>query len=132
MPNSDLLLTTAGPPQAASVAAATLLSAGAAQSADIVIFTSPATVRFAFVLVPRLRLRRTTRVCVPGSGSARALQRRGVKNVIYPPARRDSEGLLELPLFARLSDGFERCMLGLSLVREELRRRKALPAPELN
>ena len=38
----------------------------------------------------------------------------------------------EAPLFTRLSDGFERCMLGLSLVREELRRRKALPAPELN
>ena len=36
------------------------------------------------------------------------------------------------PLFARLSDGFERCILGLSLVREELRRRKALPAPEVN
>jgi len=38
----------------------------------------------------------------------------------------------EAPLFARLSDGFERCILGLSLVREELRKRKALPAPELN
>ncbi|HEY2469761.1 MAG TPA: hypothetical protein VGI45_18220 [Terracidiphilus sp.] len=38
----------------------------------------------------------------------------------------------EAPLFARLSDGFERCILGLSLVREELRRRKALPAPEMN
>ena len=38
----------------------------------------------------------------------------------------------EAPLFARLSDGFERCILGLSLVREELKKRKALPAPELN
>ena len=38
----------------------------------------------------------------------------------------------EAPLFARLSDGFERCILGLSLVREELNKRKALPAPELN
>jgi len=38
----------------------------------------------------------------------------------------------EAPLFARLADGFERCILGLSLVREELRRRKALPAPEMN
>src|ERR1039458_5883571 len=27
----------------------------------------------------------------------------------------------EAPLFARLSDGFERCILGLSLVREELK-----------
>jgi uroporphyrinogen-III synthase len=74
----------------------------AAQGADIVIFTSPAAVRFAFALLPRLRVRRTTQVCVPGSGSARALQRRGVTNVIYPPARRDSEGLLALPAFARL------------------------------
>jgi hypothetical protein len=38
----------------------------------------------------------------------------------------------EAPLFARLSDGFERCLLGLSLVREELNKRKALPPPELN
>jgi hypothetical protein len=34
---------------------------------------------------------------------------------------------LEAPLFARLSDWFERCILGLTLVREELTRRKALP-----
>jgi hypothetical protein len=38
----------------------------------------------------------------------------------------------EAPLFARLSDGFERCILGLSLVREELKRRKSLPAPTVN
>ena len=38
----------------------------------------------------------------------------------------------EAPLFARLADGFERCILGLSLVREELNKRKSLPAPELN
>jgi uroporphyrinogen-III synthase len=49
-----------------------------------------------------LRLRRTTQVCAPGSGSARALKRHGVKNVMHPTERRDSEGLLELPLFARL------------------------------
>ena len=58
--------------------------------------------RFAFALLPRLRLGRATQVCVPGSGSALALQRRGVKNVSWPPARRDSEGLLALPLFARV------------------------------
>ena len=33
----------------------------------------------------------------------------------------------EAPLFARLSDWFERCILGLSLVREELDKRKTLP-----
>jgi hypothetical protein len=36
----------------------------------------------------------------------------------------------EAPLFARLSDWFERCILGLTLVREELgRRRPMLPPP---
>jgi hypothetical protein len=35
----------------------------------------------------------------------------------------------EAPLFARLSDGFERCILGLSLVREELGPRKPLMLP---
>jgi hypothetical protein len=32
----------------------------------------------------------------------------------------------EAPLFARLSDGFERCILGLTLVRDELGKRKPL------
>jgi hypothetical protein len=36
----------------------------------------------------------------------------------------------EAPLFARLSDWFERCILGLTLVREELgNRRRMLPPP---
>jgi hypothetical protein len=35
----------------------------------------------------------------------------------------------EAPLFARLSDWFERCILGLSLVREELDKRRTLPPP---
>lgn len=38
----------------------------------------------------------------------------------------------EAPLFARLSDSFERCLLGLSLVREDLDRRKTLPPPVVN
>jgi hypothetical protein len=38
----------------------------------------------------------------------------------------------EAPLFARLSDSFERCMLGLALVREDLKKRKSLPAPLVN
>ena len=37
----------------------------------------------------------------------------------------------EAPLFARLADSFERCMLGLALVREDLNKRKALP-PRVN
>jgi len=35
----------------------------------------------------------------------------------------------EAPLFGRLSDWFERCILGLTLVREELGGRRALPPP---
>jgi hypothetical protein len=35
----------------------------------------------------------------------------------------------EAPLFARLSDRFERCILGLTLVREELNARKPLMLP---
>lgn len=39
----------------------------------------------------------------------------------------------EAPLFARLSDGFERCILGLTLVREEFAARKTLmPPPKVN
>lgn len=37
----------------------------------------------------------------------------------------------EAPLFARLSDWFERCILGLTLVRNDLQRRKALPPPQV-
>jgi hypothetical protein len=33
----------------------------------------------------------------------------------------------EAPLFGRLADSFERCILGLALVREDLNKRKALP-----
>jgi hypothetical protein len=35
----------------------------------------------------------------------------------------------EAPLFGRLSDRFERCILGLTLVREELGPRKTLMLP---
>jgi hypothetical protein len=39
----------------------------------------------------------------------------------------------EAPLFARLSDGFERCILGLTLVRDEFVARKMLmPPPRVN
>jgi len=38
----------------------------------------------------------------------------------------------EAPMFARLSDWFERCILGLALVRDELGKRKALLPPPVN
>ena len=37
----------------------------------------------------------------------------------------------EAPLFARLSDQFENCILGLTLAREDLKPRKSLP-PRVN
>lgn len=68
----------------------------AAFTADIVIFTSPAAVRFAHALAP-LR----TRACVlaPGAGSVRALHRAGITQA-SAPSREDSEGLLALPQLA--------------------------------
>lgn len=38
----------------------------------------------------------------------------------------------EAPLFARLSDQFESCILGLTLVREDLKPRKTLMPPRVN
>jgi uroporphyrinogen-III synthase len=75
----------------------------AARQADIAIFISPNAVRYAFALLPKLRFARATRVGSVGSATARALVRRGVHDVVWPSARQDSEGLLALPQFARVS-----------------------------
>lgn len=64
-----------------------------ALACDAVIFTSPAAVRFARSLMP---LRHRTGILAPGVGTARALRRAGVGEVISPH-REDSEGLLALP-----------------------------------
>lgn len=66
-----------------------------ALACDIVIFTSPAAVRFARSLCP---LRTPARVAAPGTGTLRALQRAGITKAIAP-TREDSEGMLALPLF---------------------------------
>ena len=58
--------------------------------------------RHAYALVPGLRFTRKTRVCAIGAGTARALARRGVRDVLWPRQRQDSEGLLALPELARL------------------------------
>lgn len=63
-----------------------------ALACDVVIFTSPAAVRFAVRLA---KLRSRARVLAPGAGTLRALRRAGVTN-IEAPAREDSEGMLEL------------------------------------
>lgn len=69
----------------------------AARVADLVIFVSPAAVRFAFAAYPQLHFARTTRVAAPGAGTARGLVHHGLKNVLRPLERQDSEGLLALP-----------------------------------
>lgn len=74
----------------------------ASRDADIIIFVSPAAVRFAWTLLPGLRFSRATRVLAPGAGSVRALQRRGVVEAACPAHRQDSEGLLALPLLDRV------------------------------
>ena len=80
----------------APAAAATALRA--AQDADVVIFVSPAAVRFAFALRRNLRFARHASVCAIGLATRRALLLRGVRQVAAPAAdHQDSEGLLALP-----------------------------------
>ncbi len=83
--------------------AGTARALAAARRADAWIFTSPAAVRFAFRLVPTLRLRRSLRVYAVGAGTARALARRGV-DAVHPRDRQDSAGLLALPDLHALRD----------------------------
>lgn len=70
----------------------------AALSDPLLIFTSPAAVRFAARLVP---LRTGATVLAVGQGTARALARHGVE-AVAPQVRQDSEGLLEQPALAQL------------------------------
>ncbi len=69
----------------------------AALGDDLLIFTSPAAVRYAARLAP-LQTRAT--VFAVGQGTARALRRHGVKAPLAPTSRQDSEGLLDHPLLA--------------------------------
>lgn len=62
---------------------------------ELVIFSSPAAVRFAAGLAP-LSTAMTTVLAV-GQGTAKALRRRGVM-AVWTPSRQDSEGLLTHPL----------------------------------
>lgn len=69
----------------------------AAWDDDLLIFTSPAAVRFALALA---LLRTRADVLAVGQGTARALARHGV--VAQAPQRQDSEGLLDLPAMQAL------------------------------
>lgn len=64
-----------------------------AQRDDVLIFTSPAAVRYATALSP---LATQATVVAVGQGTARALRRLGIE-VQVPSAHHDSEGLLDLP-----------------------------------
>lgn len=71
----------------------------AALGDDLLVFTSPAAVRFAARLMP---LRTQATVFAVGQGTARALRRHGVKAPLAPTLRQDSEGLLDHPLLGEL------------------------------
>ncbi len=66
---------------------------------EIAIFVSPSAVNMALNLIePRRTLPPTLRIAAVGAGCVRALQRRGVNEIVAPTERFDSEALLELPL----------------------------------
>lgn len=92
---------------------------------DIVIFTSPAAVRFAADVLP-LATRAT--VVAVGRGTARALKTADVADVRFPETSQDSEGVLGLPELAAVSG--KRVALvgapgGRGLLREQLLARGA-------
>lgn len=68
-----------------------------ALAGDLVLFTSPAAVRFAARLMP---LSGGARFGAVGRGTARALARHGVDERIVPHTTQDSEGLLAHPALA--------------------------------
>jgi uroporphyrinogen-III synthase len=96
----------------------------AALTSDVLIFTSPAAVRFAAALAP---LRTAATVLAIGQGTARALRRHGVRTPLTPP-RQDSEGLLDHPALHRLHDrrvGLIGASGGRGVLREQLAGRAA-------
>ncbi|SEM15190.1 uroporphyrinogen-III synthase [Pseudoxanthomonas sp. GM95] len=74
----------------------------AALDADVVLFTSPAAVRFAAQLQP-LNARDGQAWIATGAGTRLALQRAGITQAIAP-TRMDSEGLLALTALSSLQD----------------------------
>ena len=72
-----------------------------ALAASRVVFTSPAAVKAAAVLLPLRRIAAQEWIAV-GSGTARALGRVGIEGVVSP-SRMDSEGLLALPALQEVS-----------------------------
>jgi uroporphyrinogen-III synthase len=93
---------------------------------DIVIFTSPAAVRFAADILP-LATRGT--VIAVGRGTARALRTAHLGDVRFPESSQDSEGVLGLPELASV-EGRRVALIGApggrGLLREQLAARGAV------
>ncbi|MCW8809173.1 MAG: uroporphyrinogen-III synthase [Rhodanobacter sp.] len=91
---------------------------------DVLIFTSPAAVRFAAALAP---LQTMATVLAVGQATALALRRHGVRHPLTP-VRQDSEGLLDHPAL-QLLRGRRVSLIGAAqgrgLLREQLRSRGA-------
>ena len=91
---------------------------------DVLVFTSPAAVRFAVTLAP---LRTTATVLAIGHGTARALRRHGIRMPLTP-LQQDSEGLLEHPALHDLRGrrvGLIGAAGGRGLLREQILARGA-------
>ncbi|PXV59173.1 uroporphyrinogen-III synthase [Dyella jiangningensis] len=90
----------------------------------LLVFTSPAAVRFAARLVP---LTTQATVLAVGKGTARALARLGI-HALVPPGHQDSEGLLAHPALAKL-EGRRVALIGApggrGVLRDELAARGA-------
>jgi uroporphyrinogen-III synthase len=117
--------------RAAPSSAALERALDAARTAYAVVFVSPAAVRFAFALRPKLKIPRSVALLAVGASTAAALRRRGLAHV-RRPERQDSEGLVALPELARVRG--QRVLLigaagGRELLAETLRARAARVVP---
>ncbi|HET6913580.1 MAG TPA: uroporphyrinogen-III synthase [Rhodanobacteraceae bacterium] len=95
-----------------------------ALASDVLIFTSPAAVRFAARLSP---LRTHAAIVVPGAGTSAALRRIAQLETVIPP-RTDSEGMLALPEVQQARGkriGIVGAPGGRGLLQSELERRGA-------
>lgn len=63
--------------------------------ADIIIFISPNAVKYGMAAIGRLP--ESKQIVAVGHGTARSLQELGVRDVLVPTERQDSEGVLALP-----------------------------------
>jgi len=98
-----------------------------ALAAELIVFTSPAAVRYAAALLP---LQTAATVLAVGQGTARALRRHGIAAPLAP-RRQDSEGLLEHPALHALR-GRRVALIGASGGRGVLREQLAARGAQLH